>query len=88
LSFHPLNVYIRDEGQIFTDIVLWLFSLFIKGMNMDSRQIKMILGVIAVIVIALILYSMYERNKDEMGGMQNRQGNSMSIPNNEPLIDV
>ena len=55
---------------------------------MVSRQIKMILGVIAVIVIALILYSMYERNKDEMGGMQNRQGNSMSIPNNEPLIDV
>ncbi|MEJ2898990.1 hypothetical protein [Acinetobacter sp. NS-4] len=55
---------------------------------MDSRQIKMILGVVAVIVIALILYSIYERNKDEMGGMPDRQGNSMSIPNNEPLINV
>lgn len=55
---------------------------------MDSRQIKMILGVIAVIVIALILYSMYEKNKDEMGGMPDRQGSSMLIPNNEPLINV
>jgi len=54
---------------------------------MDSRQVKMILGVIVVIVIALILYSMYEKNKGENAGMQNDQSNSMLVINKEPLVD-
>jgi hypothetical protein len=47
--------------------------------NMNSRDVKIIIGVIVAVVIIVILYSLYERKDNDMGSMKKIQENSMII---------
>lgn len=48
---------------------------------MNSKDVKIIIAVIVMVIIAVILYSIYERNKDEnMGNLKNEQGSTWVSP--------
>lgn len=48
---------------------------------MNSKDVKIIIGVIVAVIVVVILYSLYDRNKDEnMGNLKNEQGNTLLNP--------
>lgn len=46
---------------------------------MNSRDVKIIIGVIVAVVIIVILYSLYERKDNDMGSMKKIQENPLII---------